>query len=452
MIVAAERLIGHLQAAQLRAIADFTRPGRAAPVDSMLAMLHDKLGPSETRDPAVVTAHLEDLGRGLAASEIAAALYQSHVGASARVALAVELVQELPATLAAVSDGHIDIARARTIADRTRLLPSADRRRVEAAVLPLAVTRTPGQLNPMIDRRVIAADPAAAHKRTIAARRERLLDHRPAADGMGDIHAHLPAEAALDVYHLLDQLAGATGLDHRPATARRADALSDLCSALLTDGHVVLTGLLNPTGSSGTSGTDVAVRPVTDCSATDSGGAAAGAEASGSGATASAGPSAATASSTAEEPRSRRRNTTASRQGRPVHLNLTMSLAAFAGLRRDPAVLAGHGAITADLAAAIARSMTTLSVHLTDADGHTTAVGATTYAPSRAVRDHVLAAAGTCRFPSLPHARRALRPGPPHSFRPRPPRARRPDRARQPRPVVPPPPSIENACRLDGPP
>jgi hypothetical protein len=77
-----------------------------------------------------------------------------------------------------------------------------------------------------------------------------------------------------------------------------------------------------------------------------------------------------------------------------------MTMAAFAGLSRDPAVLTGHGAITADLAAAIARSIATLSVHLTDADGHTTAVGATTYVPNRAITDHVLAAAGTCRFPS----------------------------------------------------
>ena len=86
-----------------------------------------------------------------------------------------------------------------------------------------------------------------------------------------------------------------------------------------------------------------------------------------------------------------------------MYLNLTMSLAAFAGIGRDPAVLTGHGAITADLAAAIARSLATLSVHLLDADGHTAAVGGTTtttYVPTRAITDQVLAAAGTCRFPS----------------------------------------------------
>lgn len=392
VIVAAERLIGHLQAAQLAAIAAFTRPGRAAPVDGMLDMLHDKIGPSGSRDPAVVTAHLDDLGRSLAASEIAAALHQSHAGASARVALAVELVHELPDTLAAVSDGRIDIARARTIADRTRLLPSADRHRVEADILPLARTRTPGQLNPMIDRRVIAIDPAAAHKRTITARRERSLDHRPAPDGMGDIHAHLPAEAAIDVYDLLDQLAVATaGQDNRTATARRADALTDLCTALLTDGHIDLTALLNPTDDGDTgaepaepaadSEPDGSWEPTRPTTAPDVAG---------------------TATPDRAQPPSQPRHSKmiGTRHGRPVHLNLTMTLAAFAGLSRDPAVLTGHGAITADLAAAIARSIATLSVHLTDADGHTTAVGGTTYVPSRAITDHVLAAAGTCRFPS----------------------------------------------------
>ena len=395
VIVAAEKLIGHLQAAQLTAIAAFTRPGRAAPVDGMLDMLHDKIGPSETRDSAVVTAHLEDLGRSVAASEIAAALRQSHAGASARVALAVELVHELPATLAAVSDGHIDIARARTIADRTRLLPAADRHRVEADILPLARTRTPGQLNPMIDRRVIAIDPAAAHKRTLAARRERSLDHRPAPDGMGDIHAHLPAEAAIDVYDLLDQLAVATaGQDNRTATARRADALTDLCTALLTDGHIDLTALLHPTDSGVE--TDAEAPHTAAANGSDD------AQESARPATTPAVVGTATADRTQTQPQTQPRPVKwfVSRHGRPVHLNLTMTLAAFAGLSRDPAVLTGHGAITADLAAAIARSIATLSVHLTDTDGHTTAVGATTYLPSRAITDHVLAAAGTCRFPS----------------------------------------------------
>ena len=247
VIVTADKLIGHLQAAQLTAIAAFSRPGRAAPLDSMLDALRDQLGPMDgSRDPAAVAAHLHDLGRDLAAAEIAAALRQSPIGAAARVALAVEPVEDMPASLAALSDGRIDIARARTIAERTRLLPADDRHRVEAAVLPLAETRTPGQLNPMIDRRVIAVDPAAAHKRCIGARRNRSVDHHPAPDGMGDIRAHLPAEAALDVYHLLDQLAAATaGLDDRPATARRADALTDLCTALLTGGHVDVTARLN---------------------------------------------------------------------------------------------------------------------------------------------------------------------------------------------------------------
>jgi hypothetical protein len=235
---------------------------------------------------------------------------------------------------------------------------------VEADILPLAQARTPGQLNPMIDRRVIAIDPAAAHKRTIAARRERSLDHRPAPDGMGDIHAHLPAEAAMDVYDLLDQLALATaGQDNRTATARRADALTDLCTTLLTDGQVDLTALLNPTGHDSTTSATVADQ---------------------------------------HQPQTQPQGTKliGSRHGRPVHLNLTMTMAAFAGLSRDPAVLTGHGAITADLAVAMARSIATLSVQLTDADGRTTAVGGTTYVPSRAVKDQVLAAAGTCRFPS----------------------------------------------------
>ena len=115
---------------------------------------------------------------------------------------------------------------------------------MEAAAIELAATRTPGQCKPMIDRRVIAADPDAARKRTEAARAERCVVREAGEDGMGMIKAILPAEGAVSVYELLDSIARATaGQDDRPMGARRADALIDICVSLLTDGHVEVTPL-----------------------------------------------------------------------------------------------------------------------------------------------------------------------------------------------------------------
>src|SRR4051794_40419197 len=152
------------------------------------------------------------------------------------------MVDQLPVTLSALQDGLIDRARATLIADRTHLLDPELRGKVEAAAVELASSRTPGQCKPMIDRRVIAADPDAARKRTEAARADRCVVRQTGDDGMGLIKAILPAEGAVSVYELLDAIARATAdQDDRPIGARRADALIDICGSLLTDGHVDVT-------------------------------------------------------------------------------------------------------------------------------------------------------------------------------------------------------------------
>src|ERR1700712_3641593 len=175
----------------------------------------------------------------MAAAEIAAALHQSPRGAAHRVAAALELVDHLPATLCALQDGRIDKARAAVIADRTHQLHPDLRNAVEAAAVELAATRTPCPGKPMIDRRVIAADPDAARKRTQQARTDRCVLRQAGEDGMGVIKAILPAEGAVSVYELLDSIARATASsDGRPIGALRADALIDICVALLTTGHV----------------------------------------------------------------------------------------------------------------------------------------------------------------------------------------------------------------------
>ena len=86
--------------------------------------------------------------------------------------------------------------------------------------------------------------------------------------------------------------------------------------------------------------------------------------------------------------------------GRSAHLNVTMSATTLAALADHPGTLAGHGAITADVARMIASSIASLTVIAVNEQGYAVAVGATTYPPRQVVRDQVIAANSTCRFPA----------------------------------------------------
>src|SRR3978361_1132964 len=126
MIVTAEKLISHIQALQIQAVAEFARPGRAGDLTDLIDMLTEKGGQAKLPDGTINIDALEVLvneeAQRMAAAEIAAALHQSPRGAPPRVAPALELADHLPATLTALRDGRIDKARAAVIADRTHQL------------------------------------------------------------------------------------------------------------------------------------------------------------------------------------------------------------------------------------------------------------------------------------------------------------------------------------------
>ncbi|HZY29644.1 MAG TPA: DUF222 domain-containing protein, partial [Jiangellaceae bacterium] len=91
-----------------------------------------------------------------AASVISAELRLSPSAAVQRVAVACELVDSLPATLAALAAGRIDGYRARVIAEQTRPLAQTPqlRRQVEATLLTRASRQTATQLRAAAGRAV----------------------------------------------------------------------------------------------------------------------------------------------------------------------------------------------------------------------------------------------------------------------------------------------------------
>ncbi len=396
LIVSVDRLISRLQAVQMAAVAEFARPGRAGSMQRLIDALTDKAGfalnPDGTLDAERLQSLIEEQARVMAGAQIAAALHQPPIGAGRRVDAALDLVDELPETLSALRDGLIDLPRARTIAERTQNLPPEMRRAVQCAVLPLAQSRTPGQLNPMIDRRVIAKDPEAAWKRCQRARQDRFVEYTPGLDGMGTIKAHLPAEGAVTVFDVLDSMARATeGMDARPIGARRADALVDMCEELLTSGRLDLGDVVS-NASSGDSGTDDAAT----ATGSDDSRLAPSSPDDGLGGDLPAPIEAAAGSA----PAGRKLSRVVKQHGRSTHFNLTMSVEAFLGLSDDPAELTGHGLIPAALARLLKKSARSLAVVTVDGKGHAVGVGATVYAPNRLITDQVITAAGTCRFPS----------------------------------------------------
>lgn len=272
---AAERLASWTQAVQHRYLSAFARPGICAPTESLTEYASAPGQPLHQRSAKSATGTIdssadsgeEDLSCSgsrvygdsattdvlslaafkVASAEVAAALRVSPISANRRVSQAVDFADGLPATLAALQSGMIDRGRARVIADRTQNLPADLRIRVEQAVVPKAATRNAGQLRGIVDRAVVAADPAAAKKRQEAARRNRGVSLRAGEDGMSAFRADLPADKACTAFSVIDQIAlinSRRATEHRPINALRADAFSDIFDQLADYGSVHLHTIL----------------------------------------------------------------------------------------------------------------------------------------------------------------------------------------------------------------
>lgn len=159
--------------------------------------------------------------------EISCALSLTRRGAENRLGLAMQLTDSLPQTLEAWQRGDLDWRRVNLIVDRTLVLDDSARHRVEQIVLPRAENATTGQLRRIVDRAVIAADPAAADNRHERERLERHVSIRPADDGMSILQAYLCAEEAAAALQAIDNAAKESD-GSRTAGQRRADAFMTL--------------------------------------------------------------------------------------------------------------------------------------------------------------------------------------------------------------------------------
>jgi len=166
-------------------------------------------------------------------AEIGAGLTVSRGVAAGLLHVGVSLDDRLPATKRAFARGELDYGRVRTIVERTADVDAAVVGQVEQQIMDKALA--PGRelvrsrLGGVIDRIVIAVDPAAARQRRVRAEADRDVQIRPDADGMASLWGALTGVGGRALEHRLRQLSiGVCGSDPRTLAQRRADAMTAL--------------------------------------------------------------------------------------------------------------------------------------------------------------------------------------------------------------------------------
>jgi hypothetical protein len=319
VIVGCERLARWADAVQAAAVAELSR----RPI----------YGPDQSRDGG------DELRS--AGCEVALALKLAPATGEDRVATARRLVEEFPATLAALRAGDIDWRRAKLITEVADRVGLEAAHRVETRVLPKAGQRTLAQHRRAVERAILAVDPAGAEQRHTRAAAGRRVAFYPLEDGMGQLTAELTADGLAAVRAVLD--AAAATISQQPGEARsmdqlRADALVELASAALSTGW-----LGGPAGR---------------------------------------GPRLGTA------------------QGRRPHIHVTVPYSTLIGLDDHPGELTGYGPIPASIARRIAAGGVWRRLLTDPATGALLDYGRTTYQPPADLRDHVITRDRTCILPA----------------------------------------------------
>jgi hypothetical protein len=189
-----------------------------------------------------------------AAAEIGAALRLTRRGADSDLALALDLKQRLPRVWEALAAGEIDLRRVRVIVSATAHLSYESAREVVERVIGPATRLTTGQLNALIRRICVQADPKEVSNRYREAVEGRRVIVEPSVDGTAHIFGlDLPPDRVSAVMRKINHLAQSlqTVDEVRTMDQIRADVLLDLLEGSrgtagrggMVDIHVDLTTL-----------------------------------------------------------------------------------------------------------------------------------------------------------------------------------------------------------------
>ena len=148
-------------------------------------------------DPETDHDPVRELSAEFAPNEVALALTLTQCAAEWWMSLAVSMSGRLPATWSALSQGTIDLARAKLVDLWTTPLDDDLARAVERKVLVRAGQQTTGQLRASLQRAVISVDPAAAERRRAQAEKNARVELSGEDSGTAALSGHfLPAAQA----------------------------------------------------------------------------------------------------------------------------------------------------------------------------------------------------------------------------------------------------------------
>lgn len=166
-----------------------------------------------------------------ASTEIRVALHLTRRMADSEYGFAQELRDRLPTVFNMLSDGVLDVRRARTIEYGTSHLDEATARRVVDKIKDCASDLTTGQLAARIRRLCVEADPDEAKQRTEEALENRRIVAEPTVDGTAHLMGlDLPSERVTAASQRINKLAVSlkTKEEQRSMDQLRADIFLDL--------------------------------------------------------------------------------------------------------------------------------------------------------------------------------------------------------------------------------
>ncbi len=219
------RLNGHDLVVVMRAEARMEAHYAAARMATITEVAHS---PNGDADSGV---ERSDVLVEFASDDVGAALNLTRRAADNELGFALELRERLPKVWETLSQGRIDVRRARTIVQGTSHLSEDTARNVVERIIDRAPNLTTGQLAARIRRLCIETDPEEAKTRYENAREERRVVIEATTDGTADLHAYgLPADRAAAISKKLNRLA--RNLKKREGSRTmdqlRADVFTDL--------------------------------------------------------------------------------------------------------------------------------------------------------------------------------------------------------------------------------
>ncbi len=307
----------------------------------------------KTRAVAAVADSYQELGMLAmeARHEIGAALRLSPGTAADRTAVAVDLRDRFPRTLALLDQGRICWLHAANLVRGTDDLPDLTATLVEDAVLARMPRQTPAETRRAVADAVVMLDPAAAAERAARKKADRRIDRVPDRDGRTGWF--LPMSVAEEG----DAWGRATDLAKKVRAARRAAGLDDPgLDALRVDVALDLLLGRDPLADLGSAGDTAA--------ANLAGG----------------------------------RLARCSCGGKQVAA-IVLDAATLVGLVDNPGRVPGYGLVPADLARTMAADRDFVRWLVHPSTGELLDVGAETYRPSERMRRFIIARDQRCGFP-----------------------------------------------------